>query len=616
MNIAKTERIGKVSVKLIRTNHTDAPVYSDGPVENELYQRFKSNRNFATITENNRFASWAHEYHLSFVRQNLLRWFPFDPDGNVLEVGAGCGALTGLLCNKLRKVTALEYSYRRALVTAQRHSECSNLEVIVGGLQDYESDCKFDYITVIGVLEYAGEFYGGKNPHESLLSKVRCMLSPNGALILAIENKIGLKYICGAPEDHTGCVFDSIYSYPGSTKLRTFSKKELTNMLHSAGYRRLDWYYPVPDYKMPQQVLSERTVPSEVDSVWGLYPARTVGLPRKEILSERRFGKCLARAGLFGEFANSFLIVARPKDTCERFRCLRFVGADLRRKRDIRTNIRICESDQEKLVVRSADNENSVQFLQDLVEREALAKEYFSDYAEVITGKLDGSSLYYRYVGSHTLVQLMAESISDGDSDFGRSWLDEYLHFLRRLPSIKCVPEKFMKELGIASHKVPKSLHCFCCGITDCIPRNIIVGKKKWYIIDNKWTYDFPVPVDFVIFRAIHTLMVDLQAHIQSYVSKDHPVILFSGYGKNRHWLPLSWWDILRSLEVPIRQQIRWSSLFQNNILLHRTKPHFRLKTKPRIYRRVPISEIATDGEGLQLLRRVFSKVLRVLRTF
>src|SRR5262245_33087853 len=40
---------------------------------------------------------WASRYHLSRARSNLLRPFLRDLRGNVLEVGAGCGAITRLL---------------------------------------------------------------------------------------------------------------------------------------------------------------------------------------------------------------------------------------------------------------------------------------------------------------------------------------------------------------------------------------------------------------------------------------------------------------------------------------------------------------------------------------
>jgi len=615
MQFEETEQIGKVVLKRIKRDFTDAPVYSDGPVEKELYYRFKNNPNYDKTDRSFQFLSWAYEYHLSPVRHNLLKWYPFDPNGRILEVGAGCGAMTRLFCSKLKNVTALEYSYQRALVTAQRHSNCSNLEVIVGGLQDFVSDKKFDYITVIGVLEYADKFYGGESPHKSFLAKLRGMLSPSGELILAIENKIGLKYICGAQEDHTGRVFDSIYDYPCSDEVRTFSKRELADILHAAGFLALEWYYPLPDYKMPQEVISEEITPRDVDSFWSLFPAKTARRRRKEIISEKRLGKTLTHAGLFGEFANSFLVIARAGDIRRKSRCVRFIGANMVRRSEFRTNKQICHNERERLFVLSADNDNSMKFLHEIVGQEALAKRYFGDHAEVVTGSLDGNSLIYSYIPFPTIVELMAEGIADGDLGFGRLWIDEYLRFLLKLPTKWCVPKEFMKEMGLAHREVSKTRRCFCCGIIDCVPHNILVDEKtgKWNIIDNEFTYDYPVPVDFLIWRAIYTLVVDLQEHIQSHVCERRPVVLFCGYGKNRTYMPLNWLDVLRSLEISPKQQARWFIAFQNRILRHKTHLHFRLKKKPRVLRCVSVAEIEVNEGMMELTYKVLRKAKRLL---
>ena len=610
----KTEQIENVVIKYIQTSGKDAPVYSDGMAENRLYMKFKSDPNYGAARQDAQFSSWAEEYHLSPLRLNLLKWFPFDPEGTVLEVGAGCGALTGLLCQKSGKVTALEYSRQRALITAMRHSQRSNLEVVVGGLQDFVSDKKFDYITVIGVLEYAGAFYGGENPYRSFLAQLQGMLNLNGTLIIAIENKIGLKYICGAQEDHTGRIFDSIYGYPYSDEVCTFSKKELTDLLHGAGFMSLKWYYPLPDYKLPQQVISEEITPTETDSIWRLFPAQTGRERRKEIMSEKRLGKTLTHAGLFGEFANSFLVIARTEDIHREHRCVRFIGANMARKIELRTNKTICQKGREKVFVTSADNDNSMKFLQEIVDREVLAKKYFGDEAEVVTGRLDGSSLIYPYIPFPTVVELMAEAIANGDSDFGRFWIDEYLRFLSRLPAKQCVPKEFMKEMGSAHREVHKTMRCLCCGILDFIPHNILVDQKtgKWYIIDNEFTCDFPVPVDFLIWRAIGSLVNDLQEQIQTHVREKRPVILFGGHGKNREYMPLSWLEVLKNLEISPKQQARWSSAFQNTTLYRKYNVGFRLKLKPRVLTHVSVAELKVDDGIIELTYKVLRRAKRL----
>jgi hypothetical protein len=365
---------------------------------------------------------------------------------------------------------------------------------------------------------------------------------------------------------------------------------------------------------MPQQIISENITPKDTDSIWRLFPAKTAAYRYKEIMSEKMLGKTLTQAGLFGEFANSFLVVAQPGDVCLESRCLRFIGARMARKSELRTNKQICQNNGEKVFVLNADNVNSMAFLHKIVYRETLAKEFFSDNAEVVTGRMEGNSLIYPYVPFPTIVELMAQAIGDGDLGFGRFWIDEYLRFLSKLPATRCIPKEFMKEMGIAHREVRKPLRCFCCGIIDCVPHNISIDEKtgKWYIMDNEFTYDFPVPIDFLIWRAICTVVNDIQEHIQSHVCETRPVILLSGHGKNREYMPLSWLDILKSLEISPKQQARWSSAFENTIVYHKSHQHFRLKSKPKVFKRVSVAEIKVNDGMIELTCKVLHKVRRI----
>ena len=616
MELENIEQIGNVPLKQIIVDRTSSPVHAAGAAERRLYMKFKLDPNYGADGEEMRYTSWAEEYHLSPLRHNLLKWFPFVPGSTILEVGAGCGALTGLLCRKSRRVVALEYSKQRALITAVRHSQNSNLEVVVGGLQDFVSDEKFDYVTVIGVLEYAGKFYGGERPHRWFLAKLRDMLNRDGKLILAIENKIGLKYVCGAREDHTGRVFDSIYDYPHGHEVHTFSKKELSDLLYAAGFDALEWYYPLPDYKLPQAVISDKITVKQLDPIWRSFPAATGRRHRKEILSEKRFGRTLAQAGLFGEFANSFLVVAGRADARVHHDsgCLRFFGADMGRKRKFRTNKLICRNDRKTLFVLSPDNDDAADFVHQIAAKEALAKTYFCDRARVATGELSDNALVYAYLPFPSLAELIGTAIIDGDVGFGRSWIDDYLGFLRGLPAERCVPHVFLSEMGMPQSEISEPLPCFCCGIIDCVPHNILFDQQneEYHVIDNEFTYDFHVPIDFVIWRAVHTLVVDLQNQIQSCVSEERPVVLYSGHGANREYIPLSWLDVITSLEIPVKQQMRWASAFQNTIVCRRSNLSTRLKTKPRVLKHVAIAEIDVSNGTAERIYEVLRKAKRL----
>lgn len=62
-------------------------------------------------------------------------------------------------------------------------------------------------------------------PYENFLTIIGKHLNENGKIIIAIENKLGLKYWAGCQEDHVGKYFEGIEDYPITNGVKTFSKK-------------------------------------------------------------------------------------------------------------------------------------------------------------------------------------------------------------------------------------------------------------------------------------------------------------------------------------------------------------------------------------------------------
>lgn len=135
--------------------------YTDGEIENTILDAFRNGTDEQLLRNSNQ---WPVLYHLSDIRENLLEWYPFDQNGRLLEVGSGCGALTGLFSRKVKKVTCIELSKKRSLINAERNQERENIEIKIGNFEDIKLDEKFDYVTLIGVWEYAGHYMGERLP--------------------------------------------------------------------------------------------------------------------------------------------------------------------------------------------------------------------------------------------------------------------------------------------------------------------------------------------------------------------------------------------------------------------------------------------------------------------
>lgn len=282
-----------------------ADTYSDGPIEDELLEIVRQKRPALEVLATD--TRWPLLCHLSPERRNLLEWFPFAPEAALLEIGAGCGALTGLFCERVARVTAVELTRKRSEILLQRYHDTPNLEIVTGNVMELTWPGAFDYVTLIGVLEYARTFVAGPQPYRALLEKAAAFLKPDGRLLLAIENKFGLKYFAGAREDHTGRSFDGIEGYPVPGAAETFSKAALSAHLRAAGFTRLQFYYPYPDYKFPTEIFSDAWLP---EAGHPLPDAPNYDQERYRLFSEKKAWRTIIADGRFDFFANAFLVVA------------------------------------------------------------------------------------------------------------------------------------------------------------------------------------------------------------------------------------------------------------------------------------------------------------------
>lgn len=292
-----------------KPNHKKSKTYSDGAVEDflfNLYAKEVRSEEIDVILKNN--PSWPLRYHISPDRENLLAWFDFNKESSLLEVGAGCGALTGLFLRKVKFVTAVELTKKRSDIIRNRYKDANNLKVITNNIQKLNMSKKFDYVTSIGVLEYSGLFIEGNNPYQKFLRILKNFLKPRGQLILAIENKFGIKYWAGIPEDHTGRYFDSLEGYQDNKGIETFGKNELKQILNRAGFNNLHFYYPLPDYKFPSEIYSDDYLPA---FNYSIDVPNSACCFEENLFDQRLVTDNLIKENIFDFFSNSFLIFAK-----------------------------------------------------------------------------------------------------------------------------------------------------------------------------------------------------------------------------------------------------------------------------------------------------------------
>lgn len=301
------EKSSAVEQRLNLTYYGGSDIYSDGAIEDRLLEIAKTHSEEELNEVIARTKDWSILYHFSHIRRNIVSWLPVSKEENVLEVGSGCGAITGALAAKAKKVTCIDLSRRRSLINAYRNSDYDNFEILVGNFKDIEKELTetYAYITLIGVFEYGEAYIGGRTPYEDFLLTLKKHLKPGGRLVIAIENRWGLKYFAGCREDHFGTFYEGINRYPDSTGVKTFTKDELEAMFTKCGFSKWKFYYPYPDYKLPYVIYSDDYLPKpgELRSNQGNYDRdRIVAFNEDTVFDD------VCRQELFPEFSNSYLV--------------------------------------------------------------------------------------------------------------------------------------------------------------------------------------------------------------------------------------------------------------------------------------------------------------------
>lgn len=308
MHIMENETVGKV--KLNYSCYAGEDLYSDGDIEDEILDIVKnhSRDEYNHIIAERK--SWPILYHLSHIRGNIIRHIPMTGDEDVLEVGAGCGAITTALAEKAKSVTCIDLSRKRSLINAYKNSDLDNIEILVGNFEDVEKTLtqKYDIITLIGVFEYAAYYIHTKSPYPDFMKMLLTHLRPNGRIIVAIENRLGFKYFAGCREDHLGTFFEGLEGYPNKGGVQTFSKKEWEGILDECGIVDYTFYYPYPDYKFPLTIYSDKFLPksAELNNNYMNFDR-----DRMILFQDDKVLKSLLDNDMFPQFSNSFLIEIR-----------------------------------------------------------------------------------------------------------------------------------------------------------------------------------------------------------------------------------------------------------------------------------------------------------------
>lgn len=296
--------------------------YSDGEAsEVALHKVLSSVQNLSSDSTELEgcIVDWPSEYHLSSARANLLRCLDLSGVEKVLELGCGCGSISRYLGEQSHlKVDSIEGSANRAALAALRCRDLDNVSITCANFNDIQlPEDYYDLVLFVGVTEYAGRFSKKLSDQEALqdlLGLAKRTLTPDGVALIAIENRTGLKYLCGATEDHFGKPFVGIENYPEKEGICTYTKKEWQAQISASSFTESEFLYPFPDYKVPSLVVHDRALrsdpsSSELNDVLARVKSRDYLQAFDLGENEAMLWRGMYQAGSLDLVANSFLIL-------------------------------------------------------------------------------------------------------------------------------------------------------------------------------------------------------------------------------------------------------------------------------------------------------------------
>lgn len=377
--------------------------------------------------------------------------------------------------------------------------EAENMLILSENMDNLEG--MWDYIVVSDAFARVPAKFGGKTPYQHFFEELKKHLNSGGHIILAVDNRYGLQYFAGCKERLTGQYFEGLEGYTNSEGAQTFSKDAVLEMAKESGFAAVKTYYPYPNYRYMTALYTDEHLPSPGELSTNLCNFEE---ERVVLFNEAKVFDGLIKEGRFQEFSNSYLfdLTLEKQENEEELLFLKY-SVERDEKYRIRTEI-VRKEDGTKVVRKVPYSESSAAHVKNIKHWETVLREQYEP-AGVLVNRctLTEKGAEFEFLKGETL-----EDVLDGylQKDDFAGFIGQIKAYAEKLEEIlkpeAFVPDERFKEIfGEISFATPQ--RAARVNNIDLIFSNIILTDEKWNVIDYEWTFDFAIPLKFIIHRAI-----------------------------------------------------------------------------------------------------------------
>jgi hypothetical protein len=308
-------------------------------------------------------------------------------------------------------------------------------------------------------------------------------------------------------------------------------------------------------------------------------------------------------------------------DSCERMPGIRespnlldgtILADSSNRLRQFHTRTILVREQGRNVVYKVAATKEALAFLELIGTRERENAEYLKGQLDVLCGSLRAEGIRYEHLPQPSLAQSIGIELGAGHCDRADELLGLYVRKIHALEHRRDCPSEFLSVIaGENPGDDDLAVDCLSRGLLDLSPRNILVDGDRWVVIDNEWSFEFPVPRAFLLFRAIRELCLMRQAEIRRTTSLDRPAVGLLAMGLRTYYFPKHWIEYSKNPQIGFSRMLRWEAGFRQYVAGSAYQSPGYMKMRPRETTRLaPLPR--EDRKGLFTgVRRVLQRVLR-----
>lgn len=386
----------------------------------------------------------------SEMRTNIIKWYPFEPNKKILEIGANYGEITQELVKITPEVTSIEFTKEKIECIQKRIKENIKL-ILCENLKQLNLPEKYDYIIIIGTGEYAKKL-GFKNLKE-MLEWSYMQLSEDGKMLVAIDNKFGVKYLAGSTRNNKEVPFANYKNYI-EKDYKMYGKTELENMVKQ--FPKYKFYYPVPNYNLTNMIYTDEYLPKR--SRYNIYYRED-----EEILfNETDFMEYAIKNSKFDFFTNSYLIEISKTNTSDVW----YVNFSNMRKKQYKIITKITSEKVTKEAYGEQGKEH-IKNIQNNIEK-------LEQLGYTTCEKFQDGKILSKYINKPTMDEYLAQLLEQ----------DKKEEFIQEL-------DKWYKQLKE--------------GFIDLVFQNVFYDGNEYIVFDQEW-YEKNAPIEQIMYRSIKSL--------------------------------------------------------------------------------------------------------------